>query len=234
MGQFLDSSPQRPPMQAPAAKILPHKPSTKTSLTSGYGAEGQFRHQNLIWSQGALANSGSFKVFEQSFLWCWQVLMAEGRRMICLHSYFFLRQSRSKKDYFFLLSSILPLCCLLWFCVDTAAGSASPLCACSLVFGQWQTCPAWTGFSLLSWPLTQTLHKHGSACFPACMLHCELPVGLSQSLVACKDQNTGMEDDLGVLQAASPSYLHFFFPWVTWFIKVLSPVISHYFPSISH
>lgn len=44
------------------------------------------------------------------------------------------------------------------------------------------------------------------------MLHCELPVWLSQSLVACKDQNTGMEDDLGVLQAASPSYLHFFFP----------------------
>lgn len=89
MGQFLDSSSQRPPMQSPAAKILPHKPSTKTSLTSGYGAEGQFRHQNLIWSQGALANSGSFKVFEQSFLRCWQVLMAEGRRMICLHSYFF-------------------------------------------------------------------------------------------------------------------------------------------------
>lgn len=110
-------------------------------------------------------------------------------------------------------------------CGHWAAGSASPPCACSLVFGQWQTCPAWTGFSLLCWPLKQTLHKHGNACFPACMLHCELPVWLSQSLVACKDQNTGMEDDLGVLQAASPSYLHFFFPWVTWFIKVLSPVI---------
>lgn len=96
-------------------------------------------------------------------------------------------------------------------CGHWAAGSASPPCACSLVFGQWQTCPAWTGFSLLCWPLKQTLHKHGSACFPACMLHCELPVWLSQSLVACKDQNTGMEDDLGVLQAASPSYLHFFF-----------------------